>query len=198
MVLGLGNPGPEYQRTRHNAGYWFVNKWAGMRGLSFRRPWFRPFLLAQTKVGPDELVLVKSLTYMNLSGEILNGLLARFNVDSTQLLVVFDQMDLPPGRVRLKPHGSHGGHNGLRSIEANLSSDRYHRLAIGIGRPAPGSSVIDHVLGTASPSDRETIDRCIDRCVEVADAVWTQGWEPLLNGINRRDENRSEHPEAAH
>jgi PTH1 family peptidyl-tRNA hydrolase len=183
--MGLGNPGPEYQNTRHNAGFWFVERWAGLRALPFRKAWFRPYVFGDLRVGDDRLVLVKPLTFMNNSGLVVASVLARFGATADDLLVVFDQMDLPPGRLRLKPHGSHGGHNGLRSIEAALGNDQYHRLAVGVGRPAPGTSVIDHVLGAPSESDAALFDEALGRAVPTADAEWPRGWEPLLNALNQ-------------
>lgn len=187
MVVGLGNPGPDYRDTRHNAGFWFVEKWAGTLGLSFRKAWFRPYFFAVHEVAGDRLVLVKPLTFMNLSGQILPALLERFGAGPQDLAVVFDQMDLPPGRVRMKPKGSHAGHNGLRSIEASLGSPDYHRLALGIGRPAPGESIVDHVLGTPSPEDRASVEAALERTVALADRFWSQGWEPWIHAVNQRD-----------
>ena len=190
MVVGLGNPGPDYQATRHNAGFWFLDSWAGILGLSFRKAWFRPFLFAETSLEGNRLILVKPLTFMNRSGDALPAVLSRFGATADDLLVVFDQMDLPPGRVRLKPHGSHAGHNGLRSIDASVGV-RYHRLAVGIGRPAAGTSVVDHVLGTPSPADRAAVDEALGRIVPLADQLWPQGWEPLIHGVNQRNPDAS-------
>lgn len=190
MVLGLGNPGPDYQFTRHNAGFWFLDHWAGRLDLPFRKAWFRPYFFVESQRGPDHLVLVKPLTFMNLSGDVVPGVLSRFQATPDDLLVVFDQMDLAPGRLRLKPKGSHAGHNGLRSIDAALGGDHYHRLAVGIGRPPVGHSVVDHVLGRPSEADGEAIVHSLERGVALVDGLWNQGWEPLINAINQRD-NRS-------
>jgi len=187
VVVGLGNPGPDYQNTRHNAGFWFVDRWAGNLGLSFRKPWFRPFFLAEKVFGAHKLILVKPTTFMNLSGEVLPSLLARTGASSDDLLVVFDQMDLPPGRLRLKPHGSHAGHNGLKSIDAVLGGGDYHRLAVGIGRPGPGLGVVDHVLGIPSDDDLAAIHGALDRGVPLVDTLWSRGWEPLIHAVNQRD-----------
>lgn len=186
MVVGLGNPGPDYQATRHNAGFWFLDRWAGILGLPFRKAWFRPFSFVEARSDGNRLVLVKPLTFMNRSGDALPGVLARFDATADDLVVVFDQMDLPPGRVRMKPHGSHAGHNGLRSIDAMVGGP-YHRIAIGIGRPAAGTTVVDHVLGLPSASDRAAVDAVVDRVVPLVDQLWPQGWEPLIHGVNQRN-----------
>jgi PTH1 family peptidyl-tRNA hydrolase len=186
--LGLGNPGPDYRNTRHNAGFWFLERWAGRRALSFRKAWFRPYVFSTLEVGDDRLVLVQPQTFMNHSGAVVSDLLARYGATGDDVLVVFDQMDLTPGRVRLKPHGSHAGHNGLRSLDEALGGDGYHRLALGIGRPGPGVSVVDHVLGVPSDTDRLAIDGALDRAVSAADELWSRGWEPLMNAVNQRND----------
>jgi len=127
---------------------------------------------------------------MNLSGRVVPSLRKQFGVTVEDVLVVFDQMDLPPGRVRLKPHGSAAGHNGLKSLDAAWGPV-YHRLAIGIGRPGPGVSVVDHVLGLPSADDTQLTHDALVRAVHRADALWRQGWEPLLNGLNQRHDTPS-------
>jgi PTH1 family peptidyl-tRNA hydrolase len=185
--VGLGNPGPDYEQTRHNAGFWFVEKWAETLGVPFRKPWFRPFSFALVRRGDDVLVLVKPLTFMNLSGRAFPSLLARFGAQPQDLLVVFDQMDLPPGRVRMKSNGSHAGHNGLKSIDAFFGNGDYHRLAVGIGRPPAGESIVDHVLGRPPAEDREAIDQAVGRTVTLVDGLWTQGWEAWIRAVNQRE-----------
>jgi len=190
VVVGLGNPGPDYEATRHNAGFWFLDRWAGILGLSFRKAWFRPFSFAEASLDAHRLILVKPLTFMNHSGLALPSVLARFGATVDDLLVVFDQMDLPPGRVRMKPHGSHAGHNGLRSIDG-VVGDHYHRIAIGVGRPAPGTTVIDHVLGLPSDVDRAAVDAALGRGVPLVNRLWPQGWEALIHGVNQRNTDAS-------
>ncbi len=187
MVVGLGNPGPDYQETRHNAGFWFLDRWAGIQELSFRKAWFRPYLFCHRLIGRDTLVLVKPLTNVNRSGTIFGTLLTAFKAVPDDLLVVFDQMDLAPGRVRMKPHGSTAGHNGLRSIDAALGGDRYHRLAIGVGRPVLAGGVIDHVLGTLPAGQRLAVDAAVEKAALRADAQWREGWEALIHAVNQRD-----------
>jgi len=181
--VGLGNPGPDFQDTRHNAGFWFLDRWAANRGLVFRKAWFKPYLWCSHVADGHSLILVKPLTYMNLSGNVIPDLLVRFRASPEELLIVFDQMDLPPGRIRLKPKGSHAGHNGLRSIEAVLGTSDYYRLAVGIGRPP--NNIIDYVLGVPPEVERAAIDQVLSRGVAQADALWAQGWEPLLNAVNQ-------------
>ena len=181
--MGLGNPGPDFQNTRHKAGFWFLDLWAANKGLVFRKAWFRPYLWCSYTVDGHKLVLIKPLTYMNLSGNVLPALMGGFHGSADELLIVFDQMDLAPGRIRLKPKGSHAGHNGLRSIETVLGTSDYYRLAVGIGRPP--NNIIDYVLGVPPPGERAAIDQALSRGVAQADALWSGGWEPLLNAINQ-------------
>jgi len=185
--VGLGNPGPDYQDTRHNAGFWFVDRWAGILGLSFRKPWFRPFSFATAEKQGHRLVLVKPLTFMNHSGLVLPELFARFGASPADLMVVFDQMDLPPGRIRMKPHGTAAGHNGLKSIDEIVTDGQYHRVAVGIGRPAPGVGVIEHVLGTPTGEARSAVEAVFDRVVPAVNELWSGGWEPLIHAVNQRD-----------
>jgi len=124
---------------------------------------------------------------MNRSGAILDHLFTRFRARPEDLLVVFDQMDLPPGRLRLKPHGGPGGHNGLKSIDEVVGGGDYRRLAVGIGRPDPGVSVVDHVLGPPKAEDRVAIDGALTWAVGQAQNLWAGPWEALLNAVNRPD-----------
>ena len=185
--MGLGNPGPDFQNTRHNAGFWFVDRWAGIHGLSFRKAWFRPYLFCRLSTGGDLLVFVKPLTFVNRSGKIFKNLLSNFEAEPKDLLVIFDQMDLAPGRIRMKPHGSSAGHNGLKSVDAVLGGGEYHRLAIGVGRPALADGVVGHVLGALSPEDRAAVDTAVDRAVVRANSFWREGWESLIHALNQRD-----------
>lgn len=192
--MGLGNPGPRYRLTRHNAGFWFLDRWAGLLGLSFRKPWFQPFEFCETRRGSDRLVLVKPLTFVNRSGLILERVLGKFDAAPGDLLVVFDQMDLPPGRLRMKPHGSSAGHNGLKSIEAALGNQDYHRLALGVGRPTRSDEVVDHVLGGLSAEEAAATQTLLDWAVPLAHSLWSDRWEVLIHAFNQRDRHPPSDP----
>ena len=156
-VFGLGNPGAKYEGTRHNAGFETLEKVAAQKGMKLRKRCFRCYRRAVL----DDLVLVEPLTYMNSSGLAIPDNIPK----DGRLIVIADQMDLPPGRIRIKNGGSSAGHNGLKSIIAAYGSD-FIRIYIGIGRPEEGVSVIDHVLSRYSEEDRALVDSAESRAAE--------------------------------
>jgi PTH1 family peptidyl-tRNA hydrolase len=182
-IVGLGNPGPQYANTRHNAGFWLVDHLAELLGVSFRKPWFRPFLLAQVDHEGDTMILLKPLSFMNQSAVALRPLLALGRLSAPDILVVFDQMDLPPGRAKLKLRGGSAGHNGLKSLDALFHPESYARLAIGIGRNRE-TDVVSYVLGSPSEEDLAQIDRACRQAATLLAQRWALGWEALIHGIN--------------
>jgi PTH1 family peptidyl-tRNA hydrolase len=175
-VVGLGNPGPEHERTRHNAGFWFVDRLAAEAGAGFRvEPRFRGWL-ARVRRAQRELLLLKPSTYMNASGEAVQALAAFYKLTPGELLVVHDELDLPPGTARLKRGGGHGGHNGLRSLHQHLGAD-YLRLRIGIGHPGHKDRVLAYVLGRPSAVEQQAIEQALARATEALDCLLGQGWD---------------------
>jgi len=166
LVAGLGNPGPRYEATRHNAGFWFVEALARRAGVVLREePRFHA-LLARAEVDGHDLRLLEPLTYMNRSGEAVAAVARFYRYAPERILVVHDDLDLPPGAVRLKRQGGHGGHNGLRDIMAHLGSDRFLRLRLGIGHPGPGADVTAWVLSRPGPEDRAALEAAIEAALE--------------------------------
>lgn len=159
FVFGLGNPGPEYQGSRHNVGFLTVEKMAAQKGVNLKKRCLRPFRAARINDGRD--VLVEPLTYMNNSGMAVPYLLK----DEDRLIVICDQMDLPPGKIRIRLKGGSAGHNGLKSIIQYWSEDFIH-VYIGVGRPEEGVSVPDHVLSRFSPEDELLIQKATDKAAE--------------------------------
>lgn len=157
VICGLGNPGPEYDATRHNVGWWLVDRLSSEWGLGpFQRS--GPALLASGAVGGQEVLLLKPVTFMNRSGAALAPLRTDPNVDiSRDLLLVVDDVALDVGRVRLRPSGGTGGHNGLKSVEESLGTQAYARLRIGVGAPPEGESLVDWVLSEFDADDEETV-----------------------------------------
>ena len=161
LIVGLGNPGPSYDQTRHNAGFWFVDTLARQFQAVFRQE--RKYLGEVCRIAPFELELwlLKPLTFMNRSGQSLAAMSSYFKIPPHQILVVHDEIDLPPGTARLKRTGGHGGHNGLRDIIAHLGKD-FWRLRFGVGHPGHRDQVTDYVLSRPSTTDAELIHESIN------------------------------------
>jgi PTH1 family peptidyl-tRNA hydrolase len=166
LLVGLGNPGPEYEGTRHNAGFWFVDAVARQMKapLSPQRSYFGLAARVQTSDGP--LWLLEPMTFMNLSGKSVCALARFFKIAPEEILVAHDELDLLPGQVRLKLGGSHAGHNGLKDIHAQLGSPDYWRLRLGIGHPGVKAEVVDYVLRQPSAEHREAIHKSIAQSLD--------------------------------
>jgi len=167
VIVGLGNPGPKYTETRHNAGFWFIEEVARKCAATFRSDKKFHGEVARISLEGKELWLLKPDTFMNRSGLAVQSLLSFYRISAEQLLVVHDEIDLPPGTVKLKSGGGHGGHNGLRDIIAQLGNKDFFRLRIGVGHPGSKDQVVDYVLRSASRDDRILIDRNIDDAINI-------------------------------
>ena len=165
LIVGLGNPGPAYERTRHNAGFWFVDAIAAECGTSLRDEAKFHGQAARVTVHGQQVWLLKPMNYMNRSGEAVAKLANFYKIPLQHILVAHDELDLPPGAVRLKQGGGHGGHNGLRDITARLSGNGFARLRIGIGHPGAKHLVTDYVLGKPPAAEREAIERAVAEAV---------------------------------
>ena len=166
LIVGLGNPGPEYENTRHNAGFWWVD--AAARQLGAAPVFDRSYHGLVTRVNRPEgpLWLLQPMTYMNLSGKSVAPLARFFKIEPAEILVVHDELDLPPGQMKLKQGGGAAGHNGLKDILAQLGSPDFWRLRIGIGHPGLRSEVADWVLRRPPLEDRLTIDQCVNDSIQ--------------------------------
>ena len=171
LLVGLGNPGPEYEATRHNAGFWWVD--AAARQLEARLSADRAYFGLVGRVNrPDGPVwLLQPQTYMNLSGKSVAALARFFKIAPQEILVVHDELDLLPGQLKLKQGGGHAGHNGLRDIHAQLGSADYWRLRLGIGHPGVKAEVADYVLRKPPADQREAIERSIDESLKLLDLM---------------------------
>lgn len=185
VICGLGNPGPRYARTRHNAGYRAVERIAGAGGV-----WKDYRHLASTcpaEIEGVSVMLVRPLTYMNLSGEAVQRLLyRRWGLDPEDLLVIHDDLDRPAGTIRLRPGGSSGGHKGVQSIIDHLGSQNFARLRIGIGRPSAGLETVEYVLKPFSFEERPLFEEAWDASVRAAQCWLTDGIETAMNHFNKR------------
>ena len=166
LVVGLGNPGEEYARTRHNAGYWFVDRLASQAHAPWKRESRQQCEVSRALVGGVELRLQKPTTFMNRSGAAVQSLAAFHRIQPAEILVVHDEIDLPPGTARLKFGGGHGGHNGLRDIIACLGAE-FWRLRLGVGHPGHRDQVVDAVLSRASRDEQGLIDAALERALDV-------------------------------
>jgi PTH1 family peptidyl-tRNA hydrolase len=166
LLVGLGNPGAEYEATRHNAGFWWIDQLARQLGVHLvpERSYFG--LMARTQWEGHTLWLLQPQTFMNRSGQSVAGLARFYRIKPEEILVVHDELDLPPGETRLKNGGSHAGHNGLRDIHAQLGSPAYWRLRIGVGHPGDRAEVVNWVLKKPAPEHREAIEDAIARTLK--------------------------------
>jgi peptidyl-tRNA hydrolase, PTH1 family len=182
LIVGLGNPGPEYASTRHNVGFMVADRLAARHRISIKSSQHGArFGLGE--IAGEPVALVKPLTFMNLSGRAVAPLMNRFSLQPVDLLVVYDDADLPLGKVRVRAHGSAGGHNGLKSLIASLGSTEFPRVKIGIGRSTSGD-LIEHVLGGFRGAERELIDHALERAADAVETALTAGIETAMNRYN--------------
>ncbi len=187
LIAGLGNPGPRYQDTRHNAGFWFVDRVAAAHGASWRAE--KRFFgeVAQLTLPGSPVRLLKPATYMNESGRAVGALARFFGVEPEQVLVAHDEIDLPPGIVRLKRGGGHGGHNGLRDVIPQLGSPDFARLRIGVGHPGHKDQVVGYVLSRPGTEERRLIEDAVARAAERFDDMIALGLERVMTDLHRQD-----------
>ncbi len=189
IIVGLGNPGPEHGLTRHNAGFWFVDALARAHGAQFRAHSRYHGEVARVAVGGRDITLLKPQTYMNRSGISVRSLVDYTKAPIDELLVVHDELDLPPGTARLKFGGGHGGHNGLRDTITHCGAD-FWRLRIGIGHPGDRDQVIDYVLQRATPADEEAIVASIGASLEVLPTFLQDGAEKAMKLLHTQGSDK--------
>lgn len=163
LIVGLGNPGQQYQRTRHNAGFWLLDRLT----ISWRNESRFGGETARLRLADKEPWLLKPTTFMNRSGQAVSRLATFYRIPPEAILVVHDELDLPPGTSRIKFGGGHGGHNGLRDIIQQLGSRDFYRLRLGIGRPPAGQEVVAYVLGRPAPEEQSLIDQALEDSLKV-------------------------------
>ena len=186
VIVGLGNPGPKYTETRHNAGFWFIEQVAREYSAAFRPDKKFHGDVAKISLEGKEIWLLKPTTFMNRSGLAVQSLMSFYRINADQLLVAHDEIDLPPGTAKLKTGGGHGGHNGLRDIISQLGTKDFHRLRIGVGHPGSKDQVVDYVLHNASRDDRILIDRDIDDAVAVMPELASGNMERAMHVLHSK------------
>ena len=186
LLVGLGNPGPEYELTRHNAGFWFIDEAARVLKVSLapERGYFGLAVRANAASGP--VWLLEPMTFMNLSGKSVSSLARFFKIAPDEILVAHDELDLMPGQVKMKRGGSHAGHNGLKDIQAQLGSADFWRLRLGIGHPGVKSEVIDHVLRKPPLIERRAIDDSIAQSLKALDLLLAGEMDKALMTVHAR------------
>ncbi|TMH41836.1 MAG: aminoacyl-tRNA hydrolase [Betaproteobacteria bacterium] len=186
LVVGLGNPGKEYERTRHNAGFWLVERYASHNGVVLRKdPKFKA-LVGRHEPGGPWLLLPQS--FMNLSGQPVQMLAGFFKIKPEEILVVHDELDFAPGVARLKQGGGIAGHNGLKDISQRLATHDYWRLRLGVGKPPPGREGADYVLERPPAEEKTAIDAAIDKSLEVLPQLLAGDMQGAMNKLHT-DEN---------
>ncbi|MBI5303147.1 MAG: aminoacyl-tRNA hydrolase [Chloroflexi bacterium] len=182
LIAGLGNPGARYARSRHNVGFMIVERFARAHDLSFARKRFNAEI-AEGSVGGGRVMLAKPQTFMNLAGDAIGKLFAFYKIASHDLLVIYDDLDLPLGKMRMRPKGGAGGHHGMESIIARIGTSDFPRLRVGIGRPDPNADV-DHVLGDFEGDERALMDETFARAADAIDAWLREGLNAAMNKFN--------------
>ena len=197
LFVGLGNPGSEYDGTRHNAGFWYLD--ALSRELKTPVVMDKSYhgLVGRTTVNGQTVWLLEPQTYMNLCGKSVAGLARFFKIQPEEILVAHDELDLPPGEAKLKLGGSHAGHNGLRDIHAQLGSDRYWRLRLGVGHPGAKAEVVHWVLKKPSLDHRIAIDQTIDRAIKALPHLLTGSMDKATMQIHTSKPPRPKLPKPA-
>ena len=186
LIVGLGNPGTEYERTRHNVGFWWVDGAARKLGASLKHDRAYHGLLARVNRRDGPLFLLEPQTYMNLSGKSVAALARFFKIAAQDILIVHDEIDLPPGQMKLKLGGGVAGHNGLKDLQAQLGNADFWRLRIGVGHPGNRDEVADWVLRKPSPEHRELIESCVDRSLDVLELLIDGPMERAMMKIHAR------------
>lgn len=190
VIAGLGNPGPAYAHNRHNVGYWVVNRLARLHGINLKAR--RLAAVGDGRIGETEALLVKPRTFVNNSGHAVTAAMKHAGARPDRLLVIHDDLDMPPGKLRLRSGGGHGGHNGVRSIMGAVGTGDFARLRIGIGRPhVDGEPTWDPdmvavwVLGDPARVDAEALQGAVARAAKVVELVLAEGVEAAMNRYNR-------------
>ncbi|MBC2178410.1 aminoacyl-tRNA hydrolase [Listeria booriae] len=182
MIVGLGNPGKKYERTRHNVGFMVVDE------LSFRHqtPWKKSKfngMISNIVVNGEKVLLVKPLTFMNLSGECVRPLMDYYDIPVEDVLIVYDDLDLPTGKIRLRQKGGAGGHNGMKSLIQHLKTQEFNRIRVGVDRPANGD-VINYVLGDFPKAEQPDIIAAIKQSADAIEAWPGKSFQDVMNSFN--------------
>lgn len=183
LIVGLGNPGKEYEKTRHNAGFRFIDKYAENKNLIFNKEKFKG-LYTEFNYNGEKLILLKPQKFMNLSGEVIKEFVSFYKINIEDILIIYDDLDTEKGKIKIKYKGSSGGHNGLKNIESHLKTQEYKRIKIGIGKK-DNQNKIDYVIGKISSEELKLIDAPIKDAETIIDDYLNMTFDNFMNKYNR-------------
>ncbi|MGD8558934.1 MAG: aminoacyl-tRNA hydrolase [Gammaproteobacteria bacterium] len=187
LIAGLGNPGARYEDTRHNVGFWFVDRLAQSQGCILRHDNKFHGESGKVTISGQSVWLLKPMTYMNHSGQAVSALAKYYKIAVDNILVLHDELDLPPGTLRLKKGGGHGGHNGLRDIIAHFANKEFMRLRIGIGHPGSSREVTNYVLGSPSRDDETLINDAMEQAMAVLPQIVDGEFQKAMNHLHSKN-----------
>lgn len=189
IIVGLGNPGSEYAKTRHNVGFMLIDALAEHLNISLWKDKFNA-QIAEGRIGIEKVILVKPQTYMNNSGEAVGPLMRWYKLEPEDVIVAHDDLDIPAGAVRIRKKGSSGGHNGIKSLIAHLGSENFARVRLGIGRPLPGWTVVNHVLAPFPAEDKVEVDKAIKYLVPAVECIVKESLDLAMNKYNPKKQKK--------
>ena len=184
LVVGLGNPGKQYERTRHNVGFEVLDELARRAAVDFRKPWLAKAQTVMVTIAGQAALLAKPVTFMNLSGDAVAPLVRKRGLAVSDVVVVSDDVELPVGRLRIRARGGAGGHNGLKSVMTRLGADDFARLRVGIGRAGGERDMTGHVLGRFSAEERRALEPVIEAAADAVECILANGVEAAMNRFN--------------
>jgi len=185
IIVGLGNPGSQYEGSRHNIGFMVVDRLATIHHIRITTKRFKA-LFGKGLFGPQEVVLIKPMTFMNRSGEAVNGVLQFYHYGPENLIVIHDDLDLSLGRLRFKMRGGDGGHLGVRSIIESIGANNFLRLKVGVGRPPKGMDPASYVLGAFPLSEEDDLNRVLDQATEAIKVMLLDGVQTAMNRFQKK------------
>ena len=183
LVVGLGNPEPDYSRTRHNMGFDVINKFASNNDIEFKKNKFEA-LYADGKVNGEKVILIKPQTYMNLSGNAVGKYVEFYKIPLENIIVIYDDMDVEKGKIKIRKKGSSGGHNGMKSIIQALQSEDFARVRVGIGKPQYGSDIINYVINRVDDGEYKLLEDGIEKGVKAVEEMLKSNIDIAMNKYN--------------
>ena len=186
LIAGLGNPGKQYEKTRHNMGFDTIDELIDRHNIPGSGIQHKA-MYGKGVIGGQKVILAKPLTYMNLSGDSISEIVNYYKIDpETELIVIYDDIDLDPGQIRIRKKGSAGGHNGMKSIIARTGTQNFYRIKVGVGAKPAGWDLAAHVLGRFSSEEREEVDQAIKEAADAVELILTEGIDAAMNKFNAK------------